>query len=97
MHSYGCLLDESYSISMAPWHEHLMTQILASGYAVRALGWGDGLSMSVLSMTGWSALPWLFQPSDMAGGFHSHGGSPIARWFIMEKPMKMDGLELLPF
>ena len=24
------------------------------------------------------------------GGFHSHGGTPIAGWFIMEYPTKMD-------
>ena len=25
-------------------------------------------------------------------GFHSHGGTPIAGWFRMENPMKMDDL-----
>ena len=24
------------------------------------------------------------------GGFHGHGGTPIAGWFIMESPIKMD-------
>jgi len=24
------------------------------------------------------------------GGFHNHGGTPIAGWFIMENPIEMD-------
>jgi len=26
------------------------------------------------------------------GGFHSHGGTPIAGWLVMENPIKMDDL-----
>ena len=32
----------------------------------------------------------------ICGGFHSHGGTPIARWFILWKmhPKNMDDLEV---
>ena len=29
---------------------------------------------------------------DLYGGFHSHGGTPIAGWFVLEKPFKMEDL-----
>ena len=29
------------------------------------------------------------QQIDRYGGFHSHGGAPIAGWFMMENPTKM--------
>ena len=27
---------------------------------------------------------------DIYGGFHSHGGTPIAGWFIVENKIRMD-------
>ena len=31
------------------------------------------------------------------GGFHSHGGTPIAGWFTMENPMKVVDLGVALF
>ena len=36
---------------------------------------------------------WAWHSDDLyKGGFHSHGGTPIAGWFIREKPIKMNDL-----
>ena len=49
------------------------------------------------SPAGRSEKPILFLTSPY-GGFHGHGGTPIAGWFLLGKiPLKMDDLGVPPF
>ena len=39
----------------------------------------------------------LLQQSPIYVGFHSHGGTPIYGWFMMQNPIEMDYLGVPPF
>ena len=48
------------------------------------------LGISLSQLTNIFQRGWNHQP-EVSWSFHSHGGTPIAGWFIMEHPFKMDG------